>query len=171
MNTTYPRDKRLRKYLGRVVVLMCAVLVLSFITILLQGTLLQTAPDLSKQRESEQSDYGLQLGQTAMRRLNGELVWISYLSTEQLADLDELTSHVTDSVGCDRTQNYCLLAAATERTGVQLQYTKKPPAQLPSDVPWVGGFVNPANSIVYDLLGRAYRFQGKVDSLVVLADS
>ena len=142
-------------------------MVLSFASILLNGTVF-FIPDSLDERASAQQFEGLLVGESQLRRVNKQIVWVTYLSDIQKNNLASLTdAQVQLNNACDDAHQYCILLAETDRSGIQLQYTNTSPPQLPIELPWYGGFVNPANGAVYDLLGRAYVFQGTVEPLVV----
>lgn len=72
--------------------------------------------------------------------------------------------------GCVPQTQYCLLSAATTRPGVELRFVSKKPVALGREAIWEGGFINPDNGAIFDLLGRAYRLPGEQhDSLVPIA--
>ena len=48
------------------------------------------------------------------------------------------------------------LLAQSVYAGLDLSYTLKAPPQIPEEVPWEGGFVDPSSGSVFDLLGRSY---------------
>lgn len=157
-----------RKNLARAVMLMCAIVVLSFASVLLNGTVFFFSGS-DQQDYSEQYFDGLITGEPELRRIDKQLVWVTHLSTAQKNNSEILTgAQVSQDQACDISQDYCILLAETQRSGINLQYTSAKPAQLPIELPWFGGFVNPINGSVYDLLGRAYLFQGPVDSLAVI---
>ena len=112
------------------------------------------------------------IGQTALRRLGSERVWVTRLSqshARQAQDLDDLVSK--PSAGCDPSKTLCVISANSSRSGIDLVYLDEVPAQLPAGIAWHGGFVDPANGMVFDFLGRAYkavRPSSEVDSLNVV---
>jgi len=113
-------------------------------------------PSLTKQSEVAFDD--VQIGQTAMRRINGVRVWATRLSAEQRQQLIELNSAVVNSnSGCSIEKAVCVLSAKTQRSGINIVFSKEHPIQLASELNWYGGFVDPSNGSVYDRLGRAYR--------------
>lgn len=157
----------LKKNLARLVLVMCLFILLTFASILLNGTLF-FIPDSADKQIIEQRFEGLLLGESQLHRVNKRITWVTYLSDIQKNDLRTLTdAQVQLDQACDDSQQYCILLAETDRLGIQLQFTNTPPPQLPIELPWYGGFVNPATGAVYDLLGRAYVFQGEVEPLVV----
>ena len=100
---------------------------------------------------------GIAPGETAMRRIQGERVWVTRLDGKlkgQLAGLD--SQFIKPEAKCALRQEYCLIPAATDRAGIELRYTLAAPAQLASGLPWFGGYVDPGDGAVYDLLGRVY---------------
>jgi len=59
----------------------------------------------------------------------------------------------------------CVVAAQTDRSGIEIRYTRERPPQLHHSVPWLGGFVNPTTGAVFDLLGRPYT-QGEALTII-----
>lgn len=100
----------------------------------------------------------LQVGQTGLRRYQGERVWVTRLSLQQRSQADEVAEYVLEAEsGCLVSLVVCAVSAKTLREGIEITFSQSTPAQLPSGVPWYGGFVNPNNGAVYDRLGRLYR--------------
>ncbi|MFT6407367.1 MAG: hypothetical protein ACJAQ6_000778 [Arenicella sp.] len=98
------------------------------------------------------------IGQTALRRLGSERVWVTRLSqahARQAKGLDALV--VNSKLGCDPTQVLCVISAKSLRSGIDLVYVTEVPAQLPREVTWHGGFIDPTSGGVFDFLGRAYK--------------
>jgi hypothetical protein len=98
------------------------------------------------------------IGQTALRRLGSERVWVTRLSqshVRQAADLNSLV--VNPEAGCKRSQVLCVISAKASRSGIDIVYLNDVPAQLPSGIDWHGGFVDPSSGGVFDFLGRAYK--------------
>lgn len=155
-----------RKNLTRIVILLCAVVLFSFASILLNGTIFFVSPSVEKKSVHSSFD-DLIIGETKLRRVGKRVVWVTLLSAMQKSNMQQLTAGLVDhNEGCDLSQVYCVLLADTKQSGISLRYTAAAPPQLPNTVPWFGGFVNPTNGAVYDLLGRAYLYQGKVDVLL-----
>ena len=100
----------------------------------------------------------IQVGQTGLRRYQGERVWVTRLSSQQKTQADEVAEFVLDAEsGCSATLVLCAVSAKTLRDGIEITFSQSAPVQIPSDVPWYGGFVNPNSDAVYDRLGRPYR--------------
>lgn len=98
------------------------------------------------------------IGQTALRRLGSERVWVTRLSqshVRQAADLDMLV--INPKAGCKTSEVLCVISAKASRSGIDIVYLREVPAQLPSGVKWHGGFVDPSSGGVFDFLGRAYK--------------
>lgn len=96
-------------------------------------------------------------GQTQMRRHQSQRVWVTRLDQSlrlKLARLDDVLPNPEQ--GCALDAEFCLVVASTERSGIEIVYSLRPPPTLSADLPWVGGFTNPINGKSYDLLGRAY---------------
>ncbi len=158
----------MRVVLVRLVAVMALIVVCAFLFILLKGTLgsgLQT----NASNSSDELVHNLALGETALRRDDAQLFWVSRLTTEQTNELSLFSDSIVQlDSGCLLESQICILSSQTERSGVQLRFVEQAPIQLPSDTPWTGGFVNPNDGAVYDLIGRPYRFQGEVRSLKVV---
>ena len=100
----------------------------------------------------------VQIGETAIRRIQSTRVWVTRLSPllrNQLAELDELV--VNPDSGCALDVEICAVLAKTERSGIDIVFSIEHPVQLASGIKWYGGFVDPSNGSVYDRLGRAYK--------------
>ena len=145
---------------------MCALLLLSFASILLNGTVF-FAPDSFNQTTTGEYLDDLVTGEPELRRLNKSVTWAILLSEVQKNNIAQLTaSQVKYGTGCESTREYCVLVAEIGQSGFNLRFTADAPPQLPNGLPWFGGFVNPIDGSVYDLLGRAYLFQGQVDEII-----
>lgn len=139
-----------------------------FIFILLNGTLGFNPLTDAHQQASKITDE-IDPGATQLRRGQGQLNWVSHLNAEQLTELaGYAATEVRLDSGCSISSQYCVLSAETGQTGIQFRFSESAPPQVPVDLPWSGGFVNPINGAVYDLLGRAYQFQGDVDSMTII---
>jgi len=111
----------------------------------------------------------LLLGQTGLRRFEGERIWITRVSPAQREQAKTLSRYLVSSAeGCVISGEFCALSANTGQTGVELSFTESHPAQLPNQTPWFGGFVNPLNGAVYDRLGRAYKLAGSTPAKLKL---
>jgi len=149
---------------------MCALLVVAFFVVLFSDSFIKN--DSAKLNANLKGSYydSVGIGETVLLRVNRELVWVTRLNLQQKDSLKNLNAttiqHQTEGVlRCTISQEYCAIDASTKEQGIQLRYTKEPPSQLPAKNIWVGGFVNPSTGAVYDLLGRAYLFQGDVEVL------
>lgn len=106
------------------------------------------------------------VGSVVLQRFKNQQVWIVHLSSKQRTQTKLLNQFVVEpAVGCDLNKVYCVLAAASSRDGVYLQYTLQEPPKLLVGTPWFGGFVDPASGTIYDLVGRTYK-QNKDKSVV-----
>ena len=146
-----------REVLLRIVKTMFAVLLLAFLFVLfrsLSGPSRLTAP--------ETAFDDVEVGETALRRIGSERVWATRLSALHRSQALELSAFVHDPAsGCLPTVVVCGLSAKTERAGIEIIFSAEPPPQVPSTLPWLGGFVDPSSGKVYDRLGRAYRLPGQ----------
>jgi hypothetical protein len=140
--------------LTRLVVLLFIALAGAFIVVLFSS--LVSAPTASSDPQSILRFADIQKGATGKRRIDGIPVWVSHLSSKQIDDLTRIKADVVDDGGCQRKQ-YCIIDARTKQQGIDLSFTAQRPPQVPDTTAWLGGFVNPLNGAVYDLLGRAYR--------------
>lgn len=98
------------------------------------------------------------VGQTALRRLGQQRVWVTRLSNLQIRQVKTLNPLVIDAQqGCQPSVSLCVIIAESSRSGIDLVYSRAAPAQLLKDSPWYGGFVDPSSGGVFDILGRAYK--------------
>lgn len=158
-----------RVALWRIIKMMLLMLLLAFVYILLSGSGVN-APHDGQQSTDEQELAifdNINNSETVFRLYKGQRVWITRVSEAQRDQFVNLNTHVAATGGCLISADFCVLAANTDRAGINLSFVKSEPPQLPSDIPWVGGFVNPASGAVFDLWGRAYRFSA-VASLKVI---
>jgi len=146
-----------RQRLGLAVRVMLTLLVLAFLFIFFRG--LGDASVSGPDAEEEMSvTLALSLGQTGLRRHEGRRVWVTRISKAQRLEANTIAKHLFSSdEGCAIVSEFCVLNAATDQPGVELSFTEQTPVQVPSQVPWFGGFVNPITGAVYDRFGRAYK--------------
>lgn len=98
------------------------------------------------------------VGQTTLRRNDFQRVWVTRLSDEQRQQAKQLNSLVKDSnSGCHAQVVVCVINASTSRSGIELVFSERHPAQLKGRVLWFGGYVDPTTGGVFDRLGRAYK--------------
>lgn len=98
------------------------------------------------------------VGETALRRQQGVRLWVTRLSDlqrQQAQQLDGLVKH--PNVGCRPQTDVCVIKSTTSRSGIDIAFTERLPAQLKGGTPWFGGFVDPTTGAVFDRLGRAYK--------------
>lgn len=142
-----------RLLLGNIIRVMLIILVLAFALVLFRslGGPSRTSP-------TNAAFDNVVVGQTALRRLGRERVWVTRLSSSQARQAQELDALVVKpSTGCDPSQTLCVISATSSRSGIDIVYLTEVPAQLPAGITWHGGFVDPASGGVFDFLGRAYR--------------
>jgi len=102
----------------------------------------------------------VQIGQTALRRFNGERVWATRLTQTQRQNAQELAKLVRNyDSGCLLASKLCVISAKTSLDGIEIMFTESEPPQLRGGTPWFGGYVDPVNGAVYDRLGRAYKLE------------
>lgn len=153
-----------RERLRRVVGAMSAILVVAFIWVFFSG-LFTGSSSVTDHR----SLNNIAPGHTVMSRINQQRAWVTVLSDAQRRQLEQFDdAAVVTTHGCQITEAICVILAATARAGIELRFVDDVPAALPEGLPWAGGFVNPDTGAVYDLIGRAYAFQGEVNPLRVL---
>lgn len=118
------------------------------------------------QRSGDVIDFGgLAPGTAELAGWHGRAVWIVRRSPEMLAGLAAVTPHVLppatdnstdDPVTRSLLPEYGVYLAATDRTGVIVQFVSDRPRALAADLPWYGGFYDPATARCYDAAGRVY---------------
>jgi len=96
-------------------------------------------------------------GEVKLIKLNGKRYWAVRLAPTQRAQLSSVASFTYATPYCDDVYPVCLMSVETERQGILIRQTTTKPSQLKRSEVWFGGFVNPANGAVYDLMGRGYR--------------
>lgn len=116
-----------------------------------------------------QAEFGdVLIGQTAPRRLGRQAVWVTRLSEEQRDEAQQLQGWLSEpETGCQPSVELCILNRPGQRNGIDTVFSDQKPDQLPADVPWFGGFVDPATGAVFDRLGRAYQVNESSDSMSV----
>ncbi|MFT5571813.1 MAG: hypothetical protein ACI9FR_000733 [Cryomorphaceae bacterium] len=150
-----------RKFLATVVRGMFLMLALGFFLILFRSL------DLTLDNPRQSASIGgifpdVAMGQTKVQRYRGKRVWVSRLNQAMRQNMSALNGIVVaQQKSCSEQDKLCVIVAATQRDGIELAFSLRPPAQLAADLPWHGGFVNPLDGSVYDLLGRAYKAQSK----------
>ncbi len=142
-----------RVVLSRAIRGMLIVLCLAFLFVLFRSL---TGPSITASTASVFDN--VVIGQTALRRVDRQRVWVTRLSSAQRRQAAELNAMVLDAnKGCDSTKALCLINAQSSRAGIELVYLKEAPDQLPSNLVWYGGFVDPVSGGVFDFMGRAYK--------------
>lgn len=142
-----------RLVLFRTVICLFAVLALAFMVVLFISLGTNNSPTQDPSNYSDQF-HDIKTGVTGKRRLGKHAVWVTRLSEEQRLQLGAMAKQVVNLDGCQ--MSLCILNAHTERQGIDLIFSRERPPQVAVGTPWLGGFVNPTNGAVYDLLGRAY---------------
>lgn len=144
-------DKRV--VLSRIIRAMLTLLVLAFLYILFRSL---SGPSLSSNTGGVFDN--VVIGQTALRRISAQRVWVTRLSKSQVRERAQLDEFVIDATsGCKPEGTLCVVAAESSRSGIDIVYTSTAPAQLPRGLPWYGGFVDPVSGGVFDLFGRALK--------------
>lgn len=142
-----------RKVLGQLIRGMLILFVMAFVFVLLRSL---GGPSLAKNPNGKFDN--VVIGQTAIRRSGQQRVWVTRLSKSQMRQAKQLDGLVVDpNVGCKPSFAVCVLAARSQRSGIDIVYLATAPTQLPTGVDWYGGFVDPATGGVFDFLGRAYK--------------
>jgi len=113
---------------------------------------------------------GLPAGEARLAGWDGRPVWLVHRTQAQIAALADLSRHVQASGGgssqpIDRLNRsvapaWGVYLATTDRQGVLVQYLPRRPEGLDRDVPWHGGFIDPADGALFDAAGRRYRGSG-----------
>lgn len=149
--------------LSRIIKLMFSLLLLGFLYVLLASFF---DSNFSERQQKEEFD-NIEFGQPVFRYFKNQGVWISRISQQQRNRYVELSDHVRPDGGCAIDTDICILIAGTDRVGINVIFTDEEPTQLPSNTPWLGGFVDPSSGAVFDLWGRAYQ-HSSANSLKVL---
>ena len=106
---------------------------------------------------SQQRYEAINPGETKLLRGNAGNVWVTRFDSRTLAAYEVLSQAVEpEPRQCGAQSALCIIPAATDRIGILLRHVTERPAQLDDEIPWQGGFINPATSAVYDLFGRCY---------------
>lgn len=149
-----------RKVLARAVASLFLLLLMAFFFVVFKGV----APVVSdffytpNDAANQTLFKGITQGQTVLRRYQGKTVWVTAIDEKIISGASTLNSYLfNQNQGCDVKKPFCVLNAATKQDGIYVSFTTKEPKQLPSSVPWLGGFVDPTSGELYDVLGRAYR--------------
>lgn len=153
-----------RKILSRAIATMFALLALGFIYVLFSGLSSQNNSSVINSKAITDINlpkspmFDIELGRSEIRRHQGQRLWVTQLAPQQLTELATLEDWLVDvNSGCSTQQVWCAVRTKTQQSGIELRYVKNRPPQLESLSVWVGGFVDPTNGAVYDLLGRAYK--------------
>ncbi len=140
--------------LWRIIKVMFLILFVAFVYVLLSGTRVNGLYD----KQPKKKFGNINIGETVLRTHKGQRVWVTRISEQQRRQYSSVTTQVVTEGGCDPNANLCVLVANTNVAGINISFAKEAPPQLPNNVAWVSGFVNPTSGAVYDLWGRAYRF-------------
>jgi len=158
-----PADLKRRALLSKAVSRMLLIVLLAFLFVLfrsLGGAFNMSGNADNSLAKDEPIFADVIVGQTVLRRLQSQRVWVSRFSESQRAQAVTLQNVVSSTeVNCQMLDDPCVLSADSARDGIDLVYSAVAPAQLPTNLPWFGGFVDPNNGRLYDLWGRAYAFQ------------
>jgi len=121
-----------RTWLLRITLACSALLLVSFFIIIFRGAIWSP-------HSIDENTSALELGITTMIRQSGRRVWVTRLDELQRKKLHTISQFVFN------------------QGGVLIVYVEKKPDILATEVAWQGGFINPKNGAIYDLLGRLYR--------------
>ena len=138
-----------RLWLTRITIFFVALLFLLFLFIFFRG--IAWSPNTTETKSSQ-----LNVGSTTLIRQEGQRLWATRLSDKQRKELVDLNPFVFTGDGC-ATQEICLIQSETSQQGVIVIYIDKKPDALTPETKWLGGFIDPSNGAIYDLLGRLYR--------------
>ena len=139
-----------RIWLLRLTISFAILLLVSFLFIFFRG--LAWNPHTIQENTSE-----LELGVTTMLRQSRQRVWVTRLDQLQRQRLQLIDRFVFNEGGCQLQEQVCFIKSETTQQGVLIVYVNEKPDILATEVVWQGGFINPNNGAVYDLLGRLYR--------------
>ena len=144
-------NKNKRRQRLKYITLSCFLLILVvFSYIIVRGAM--WSPPLSSSAEK----LDVPVGETLMQRIKGQRFWVTRLSEQQLRHLESLSEWVQVESSCELALGLCAVNVNTQRFGVLLRYSANRPNMLADETPWFGGYINPNNGSVYDLLGRGY---------------
>ena len=148
-----------RKQLKSLVSYMFALVIIGFVYVLFSSLGNNRNIETGVDRFSD-----IKAGQTVMRRVDGQRVWLTHFNNQQLRQIKLLEPFLINSEsGCALKTKMCAVLAAISDNGLELSYSLLPPPQLKADGLWFGGFVDPTTSAAFDLLGRAYRLNRSSD--------
>lgn len=139
-----------RTWLLRITLACSALLLVSFFIIIFRGAIWSP-------HSIDENTSALELGITTMIRQSGRRVWLTRLDELQRKKLHTISQFVFNQGGCEIEQQICFVKSETSQQGVLIVYVEKKPDILATEVAWQGGFINPKNGAIYDLLGRLYR--------------
>lgn len=141
-----------KSLLVKLVRIMFLMLVLAFVFVLLSSL---KGPSLTTSVNSPFDD--VEIGETTLRRYQGDRVWVTRLSPQLLQALEGVDIFVADhKSGCKPKQPLCVVLAKTQVDGIEIRYSDQRPANISRSTAWAGGFVNPNTLVAFDILGRAY---------------
>ena len=152
-----------RLALWRIIKVMFLLLLLAFAYVFFVGVPLSHFFD----RPVKHIFDNINIGETVLKTHQGQRVWITRFSDTQRRDYRAVSAEVVNSGGCDSNVDYCALAASTDSQGIYITFSQEEPPRLPSDIAWIGGFVNPTSSAIFDLWGRAYKFSSAASLEVI----
>lgn len=153
----------MRSWLIRATVSMAGLFVLCFLVIFVRG--LFWSPN-----QVNDSQTTIDLGSTELVQQQRARLWLTRLSPNQRKRLEKIDQYVFTEGGCDAQLDKCLVQSKTSRQGVIIRYVEAKPDILKNDIPWIGGFINPVNSAIYDVLGRLYRDSKSDESTLKFID-
>ena len=148
-----------KELLIRLVRTMFLILVLAFVFVLLRSL---GGPSLTTSVASPFDD--VEIGETAIRRYQGQRVWVTRFSSQLRRELKAVDAVVINPhTGCKPSKPLCAVLALTDVDGIEIRYSLARPAAIKRSVAWIGGFVNPNSGAAFDLLGRAYQHTDSQD--------
>ena len=143
--------------LASLIKLMFLVLTVGFAYVLIRSLGVSTSSEPGGFAKTENLFADVATGQTVARRVGSDRVWVTRLNSSQRTQAESLNYYMQEAeAGCSIADDLCVVLAATGRSGIDIIFTQQAPAQLNSNIPWFGGFVDPTTGEVFDRLGRVY---------------
>ena len=139
---------------SRIVTIMFAVLFLAFFYVSFQVAL---SPRGYRVEPNDWQD--IVPGTTQMVRLGRDYILVVRYAAWEAEQFNAPTDFVVSGAGSCRSAKHkaCEFLANAGGSVVVIRYVDQKPATLPRNVPWFGGFVDPATGALHDRFGRQYK--------------